>query len=419
MSRFERIARDLEKLPVELHKGVLVDLEFQQLIRLSQHAGPRLVISLQDNISPWGLFFRDGNDLLMQRLLALTDRLAKLCFKLPKSKDTFDSDYDTFEYASYTGPLYFFRNRGSEWEWRSSNDRYPYTPQLVDAPSLSSHWLSWLNELVVNTTWKAFHVEYSRLIEPWIIELDGAAAIFGKIPFFGQTWTSYQNESNLTEAKRNALSLEELSKFTDLYQQLRVIRAKALAEELYRLADLYDAHSSRLKMPFAPQTLRRNKQHIPTNMRYEARKVIKRASTTWWKSKEKYPYRFAYQFPALIPYDWTIQLFRKVLQDGLLSESLYPEAVVNCKRIVQGIPQWVPDLLRHFKTDEMVNLSKALDLVALEPKDSSMWQNTYRPHPDDELRWLEGFAEVVAWMELKFPDELQKLRDHHRDSTAS
>jgi hypothetical protein len=39
--RFERIAHDLEKLPCELHGAVLVELDFEQLIRLVKCAGPR------------------------------------------------------------------------------------------------------------------------------------------------------------------------------------------------------------------------------------------------------------------------------------------------------------------------------------------------------------------------------------------
>jgi hypothetical protein len=413
MSRFERIARDLEKLPVELHNGVLVDLEFQQLMRLSQHAGPRLVSSLEDNLSPWGVFFRNGNALLMQRLLALTDRLERLCFKQPKSKDVYEN---TFAYASSTGQLYFLRYSGS---WRSSNGSYSYTPEPVDVPSLSGHWLSSLNELAINTTWRALHADYSELVEPWMAQLDGAAAIFGKIPLFGKTSVSYHNDSSLTEAKRNALSIEELSKFIDLYQQLRVIRAKALAEELYRLADLYEAHPSRLTMPFAPQMPRLNKQHIPSNMRYEARKLTKRASNTWWNYKEMYRYRFIYPFPALVPYNWTIQLFCKVLQNGMLSESLYPDAIVkSCKRVVLEIPFWASKL-RPFETDKMVNLSKALDLVALDPNKSSSWRLIYCTHSDEELRWLEEFVGVVKWMELEFPDVLQEVQGHNSDDTAS
>lgn len=42
MAPLQQIARDLEKLPCELHDGILFDLKFAQLIRLSACAGPRV-----------------------------------------------------------------------------------------------------------------------------------------------------------------------------------------------------------------------------------------------------------------------------------------------------------------------------------------------------------------------------------------
>jgi hypothetical protein len=272
-------------------------------------------------------------------------------------------------------------------EWQSQNEDsqneesqdevYPGTPQLVDAASLSRHWLSWLNKLAINATWKTLHADYSRLVEPWIAQLDGAANIFGKVPFVGQIVTSNQSGLSLTEAKRNVLSIEELSNFINLYQQLRVVRAEALAHELYHLADIYEAHSFRLKSLLTLQAPRQNTEHIPASIRCEARRIVKRASNTWWKYKETYRYRFSYPFPVLVPYDWTIQLFCKVLQNGLLSKSLYPGAIVrSCTEVLQAILAWTPDILRHFERDETVGLSRALDLVALEPKGSKVWQDT-------------------------------------------
>jgi hypothetical protein len=436
MSRFERIARDLERLPVELHNNVLVDLEFQQIIRISRYAGPRLTSSIQDSLSPWGVFFRDGNTSLLQRLLALTDRLKQFCFRL---RDVDDWGQDTFDNACFKGPLWFIRNRGPKWRsqnnpyerWNnncyrykySSNDPDPDNPRLVDAASLSSHWLSSLNEITISTTWKALHADYSRAIEPWIAQLDGAATIFDKIPLVGKSTTSYHEGPNLSQLKssRTALSVEELSDFIDLYQKIRVLRAEALAQELYRLADLYEAHSSRLKMPFAPQTPRLNKTHIPSNMRCEARKIVKRASTTWWNCKEIYRYRFAYPFPALVPYTWTIQLFCKVLHGGKLSESLHPDTIVkSCKSMMQRIPAWSPPCdLPHLITNDMAGLSNALDLIALGPKHLWYWESTLCPHTDKDLEWLESFADVMVWMEAEFPETVKEVRGHRWEDGAS
>jgi hypothetical protein len=58
-TRFKRIARDLEKLPCELHEGVLAELEFGQLIRVSISAGPRLQWSLENSPALWSKYFRD------------------------------------------------------------------------------------------------------------------------------------------------------------------------------------------------------------------------------------------------------------------------------------------------------------------------------------------------------------------------
>jgi hypothetical protein len=107
--RFKRIAEDLEKLPCELHEGVLVDLEFEQLIRLSLYAGPGLLLSLENSPSTWGKFFRGGMG-EWQILLALTDQARKWCFKTLKSKD---GRPGIFRYPS--GTLAFVHYRSLDW----------------------------------------------------------------------------------------------------------------------------------------------------------------------------------------------------------------------------------------------------------------------------------------------------------------
>jgi hypothetical protein len=79
-SRFRRIARDLEKLPCELHDGVLADLEFEQLIRLTSCAGARLTWSLENSLAHWGRLFREGNFEGWQKLLSASDKLRLFCF---------------------------------------------------------------------------------------------------------------------------------------------------------------------------------------------------------------------------------------------------------------------------------------------------------------------------------------------------
>lgn len=111
ISRFERIAQDLEKLPCELHDTVLKDLEFEQLIRLSVFAGPRLNWSLENSLSPWGKHFREGNTSRLQALLGITAQVRKFCFQLPKSRKTDRVRSDTWPPL----PLHFLHHRGSDW----------------------------------------------------------------------------------------------------------------------------------------------------------------------------------------------------------------------------------------------------------------------------------------------------------------
>jgi hypothetical protein len=420
MSRFERIAQDLEKLPCELHDGVLKDLEFEQLIRLSASAGPRLLWSLENSLSPWGKFFRDeGSIPQLQTLLGITDQVKKFCFQLPKSKKTDRVRHDTWPPANLT----FLHHRDSDWS-RTGTSRYrtlqlmqqqllaaadlsqaEFTPadrpSFANSSALNGHWLRSLNEIVIQMTWQAFQSDYSRLIEPWVPEVEGAASIFAKVQVVGQVL-----KVDLAHAKRNALSLDELKNFMTFYQQLRETRAKALAQELCRLAGLYEAHPTCFKTPFAPERRRLNEKHVPTQMRIEARKMTKRVTNTWWKDKEIYKYRFAFPFPGLVPYGWTLQLFDKVLKEGhaVLTTDQHEEMFKKARITRSVLPAWaagVPD---------MGALTQQVERWEPRYKAIMSWGLAYQPHKEWEVRWLETFGEVVAWMEAQFPDLLQEVR---------
>jgi hypothetical protein len=412
MARFERIARELEKLPCELHGDILADLEFEQLVRLSQFAGSRLTWSLENN-APWGVFLPKGHAL--GTLLALTYRVKLTCFKSSKKLKPSSNIYGseplrakTFEQAVSSGSLSFLHYRGSDWPKRRSKHWYP--DSITDEATLSHHWLSSLNEIVIDRTWPALHADYSRLIEPWLSYTPGASAVFEKVPEIGET-TFDGIHDKMRLAKRNAFSIQELTNFMDFYQRIRVVRSEALAEELCQLADLYEAHPTRLTMPLAPQTRRLNTEHVPTNMRREARKIKNRANSTWWGYKEIYRYRFAFASPALVPYDWTVQLLHRVMHKHISLDSTYPEAIVEKSKIVLGrVPQWAPEILGHSAADQDIGLVKAHNCLVSGALLSSTWLRSYRPHPKDELKWLASFADLIAWMETEYPDVVHGVR---------
>ncbi|KAF2678926.1 hypothetical protein K458DRAFT_394338 [Lentithecium fluviatile CBS 122367] len=358
--RFERVARSMEKLPCELHESILDELNFEQLIRLSQFAGTRLTWSLRNSLSPWQKFFADE---------ASTKQLHVR---------------DIFPFLSYLK---------SDWKNHGTYGRWPPAP--TDCDLLSRDWQRLLGGRVYLTTRSTFH-DYTRMIEPWVLDLErdrpGSTAIL-------------QNPRAITD-------LEGLIDFMDLYWKLRRTRAEALADELYGLADLYDTHPTRLKQPFAPQKRRMNENHVPAALRHDAQGLVKKSNSTWIGNKALYASRFAYPFPALVPYDWCMQLFMKVLEKYDLSESVYPEAMVEkCKAVLEAPPGWAAavtvEVTARPRTDPIADLSKAFGKLDLIPESMSTHilkertGNAYLPHPDADLKWMEG----------AFPDELQEARE--------
>jgi hypothetical protein len=266
---------------------------------------------------------------------------------------------------------------------------------------LTDHWLQSLNKIVIETTWKTFQADYYRFIDPWVPNVEGVASIFDTVQLLGQV-----PKAGLVYAKRNALSLDELKDFMVFYQQIREIRAKALAQELYRLADLYDAHPTLFKMPFAPEYRRLNEKHVPWQMRIEARKMTKRVVNSWWKDKEIYKYRFAFPFPALVPYNWTLQLFDKVLKEGsaVLTSDQHKENFEKAKVICQGLPVWAAG------APDMETLTQQVGRWAPKHRAVMSWDRAYQPHREYEVGWLELFGEMAAWMEAQFPDLVEVMR---------
>jgi hypothetical protein len=196
----------------------------------------------------------------------------------------------------------------------------------------------------------------------------------------------------------------------DIYQRLRQVRAKALADELHHLAALYDAHPTRLRTPFSPQTRRPNASHIPANMRAEAHKLVKVAENRWWNPRvQPYNYRFRFAFPGLVQYDWGMRFINTVLKKHPITTSneLYPKAVTEkCWIVLNVPPKWVEG------QDGIIDLTKVFGHlgVGMEALRTPAVSNAYQPHKASDLDWLLAFSEVVKWLEDAFPDMLQEAR---------
>ena len=142
-------------------------------------------------------------------------------------------------------------------------------------------------------------------------------------------------------------------------------------------------------------------------MRREARTIVKRADTTWWGYKEIYRYRFVYPFPALVPYDWSMQLVGKIMQQHVCVGSDDWSTIAEMRKIVlNGLPSWAPGVQKHQDTD----IASAFGYLEIDQKPSPASRHSFRPRENDEIRWLASFVEVVAWMELKYPNVVHQVK---------
>lgn len=416
-AKFQRISSDLEKLPCELHGDILDDLEFAQLIRLSSCAGPRLTWSLENSLSAWGDYFRAEDRSTWQKLLSILDSVRYLCFVQPKSKE--DLPY-IFSYFS----LAFLSYRNQDWKAiiRSRAPGESEAHGRFVEHQFARNWFVELNSIVMVTTWSAFHEHYARLIEPTLPQLPPQAkTVFSKIPELGckdAVWYSYSRLS-----QNPPFSIDDLVTFIDMYQQFRLLRAETLASELYRLADIYEAHPTRLKEPFdlrvrAPHPL--NTQHVPTHMRRQARKMIRKAKNGKWKCSEGSIVRFAW--PALVPYESEVELFYQGLANAADIQVAPAEIVDKCRAVITNAPSWAQDSTEG-EVNAVTHLSESLEQqhVSLYGPNPDVRVRAYQaeqsrrapvvlpvlPRGDAELEWLENFAEVTAWMRGKLPDNLQ------------
>lgn len=275
-------------------------------------------------------------------------------------------------------------------------------------------WLVELNSIVITSTWVTFHEDYCRIVEPILPRLHPQASqLFAKITpdsFHARWYGSHYYEIDPT------FSVNELEAFIDTYQQFRLVRAEMLAVELYRLADIYETHPTRLKQPFdtriqVPNAF--NAQHVPTQMRHEARKRVRRAKNARWNSREVKPSRFMY--PPLVPYESQLQSFCDGLEDiankqGIDGERSAPvEIVEKCQAVVQNAPDWAREDAEG-EMDTAANLCKTLERQHMGRRGltpnirirASGFQSAGLPvllRGDSEVGWLGDFAEATAWLE--------------------
>lgn len=400
--RFERIAQDLEKLPCELHDEILVSLEFHQLIRLSKLAGPRLEWSLKNSLAPWSIYFRvETKD--FQKLLDITDQVRKLCFKpskkVGKKPDTYENlgvSFLHYRNAFENFGLSFLHYRNADWTFAS---RWG----MGEPADLSKHWLRTLHFPLIKR-------RILLLFEKYRNGNRDVAACTKMADFIESSpWPDW-------------FSVDDFARYIELDHTLRQAVAGHVANDLNRLASLYEAHPTRLKTPFAPQTRRFNDRHVPFVLRRKAKAVERKArNASWIRARTQYHLQSRFSFPDLVPYDWCLRLFALVLQDVDLSSSAYPaEMVDKCMMVFEEAPSWAIGTTANANTRAQVIAETAENKLVF-CSELSLSNRDTQPspiRPEAELDWLEDFVTVVAWMEGEFPDLLEQVRTSDWDARA-
>ncbi|KAF4308302.1 hypothetical protein GTA08_BOTSDO04277 [Botryosphaeria dothidea] len=409
--RFGRMARDLEKLPCELIEPVLADLGLEQVIRMSKYGGPRVIWSIE--YSPtWKEYFRDGRAQVLRRLLAVTDQVETFCFRQNNCNR---------HYAGSPGEELSFLSSLSR-SWTHSN--YP----AISQDNLQAIWLHKLSVLLARTTETIYKdSDCFKLLKPYLsaadlhalIEIGYKIIVFSKdIEITFLTYNHYRH--SVKHDLSRALPADELSTFVALHQRARRARGLAMAAELRRLAALSEAHPTRVKEPWAPQTRRVNEEHVPRQLRAEARKLER--SLPAGNKKRACSYRFVWAFPALVPYDWCLRLFTQVLEKSGMPGGVYaPEIEEKVVKVLDGLAcVYGRDGTRlDGEKTSSVRLRTAGTPWSVQPEgkndgkakfETERIGRDYDPHADVELEWLETFVEVVAWMEKEFPEDVKEVR---------
>lgn len=210
-----------------------------------------------------------------------------------------------------------------------------------------------------------------------------------------------------------------------LRQALNMINL-AQAAELDAMVDLYDRHPGILKEPRAPNSPRKNVDHSRHKLRDDANRARGRAAFVPRKTHaDPNPHgapgtvmvgnhRFRHAHLALIPYNWCLHLFDSVTRTNPLGNatqhSVYPAELHGKLRVALAGFEYT---YGHGTTDD-TDITRR-PRISTSSRDGPYYllhiDGIYGcPKPSTEIRWLEAFVECVDWMSQAFAEECAHAR---------
>ncbi|KAH8898115.1 hypothetical protein GQ53DRAFT_837109 [Thozetella sp. PMI_491] len=428
MTRLRVVAGQLEQLPLELIEPILVQLRLKDMMDLEGYAGPILKAAIQGSPAWKGIYPLPDSE---QQALLTT-----LYFDIVKPHS------QAFQYArrvlywkptsnSFEGPD-LLKATISEVRHISADDRMRRIVETVGVLFF---------RLIDHTTTLPTLQQYSDQVPPiWkLLNLTDRSKI------------------HLTESTE--IRVDQMKEFLDCYVPAQVLLNKARSEELKGLAELYEANPSRLKSALGPQSRRINSAHIAQILR----RASKRTSTCvdfGHMSRDaafsRYLFRFKHCY--LIPYNWCLTLWLKVLHlcpalvddsgnDEVLASAIKrvspsasppSEEIRQCIRVARLGLFWCYRKCPAKECNERTGGSNADPFAEFRQCAHYTWASAagrptrriqyntdgsaafladreFNPEavPCDprELQWLSSFTKAVSWMEEAFPDDAREVVD--------
>lgn len=442
--RLIRAARDISRLPPELHEAILSQLGFADIVRLS--LAPTASHVLNDSIrlsDEWKWLFYNNLDSIKASWAAL-DAICDLWCQ--RSWLAMWSARNSIQ----KGAKGMFAYTSKELKERYYSDRWEALDEETTSKAITNDlritvmavFGTFIGSEKGPSNWRYgdyFSLHHWRNHRSLRITDRRSIALFLSDAFRNsivsgdplpsewdaqETWE--QRMANAPTEEMVTLCAESLASrvwsFDEILTVLPVLRQAldminlAQSTELEAMADLHQRYSETLKEPRAPNTPRRNSKHIIKQLRLEAAQARERPAFISHRTHAEPDlsiapatvlvgnYRFRHPHLPLIPYNWCIHLFSSINErypiQNATNDSPYPPALLSQLQVALEGFEYTHShgSGRDSPRTPRISTDGSYYLLHL-----SMMYGC--PRPSAEIRWLAAFAECVSWMAKAFPQK--------------
>ncbi|KAM7216974.1 hypothetical protein V8F06_007613 [Rhypophila decipiens] len=378
LTKDQRIANHLEKLPVELHEPILSQLTLRDIIAVAQYApkGGRLESALE--ISPvwgkvWPTYCKHKQDLqtLVSLMMPIGSRL-----------------YDPTKNALNLTPGQFSRRIARHNIMSDGRDYSFFDATVMQASRNIQKQLRNLSTVTLGFICDEIPLESVAIICPWVMAEADEQSIRQKFlktmaanckhgllsdnSALGPLQTSFIAQHNnlvsrLCEFKHPKKptpdwTVPQMKAFVDAYTTVQKDLNTRKAKQLQALGAMYKVHHDRLKKPLAPQSPRKNTAHIPQQLDFVADHVLRIVDidrSLQPRSRQGIS-RFRYPHASLVPYDWCLNLWYDAMQS---SRSVLVAALAGAK--TGDVEEGLQEAMERLTVDDDVKLPE--DITTLLP----------------------------------------------------